>query len=195
MEPVQTGVWSDHFQAYHTFAAAGEWFSKILKETVNLLYLGEDSHRVGGKAGVKVSFADGFPLLVISEASLAALNTCSPIQHAMAQFRTNLVVSGTEAFAEDSWKRFRIGEVEFEAKEPCSRCILTTVNPETGELNKLQEPLVTLAKFRKGSNGKVHFGQNLIPLNEGMIHEGDLIEVLEKKESEIYQDHRIDNCY
>ena len=111
MEVTGTGVWSDRFDAYKTHSAAGNWFTQIIGEPVNLLYLGDDSNRVGGKAEVKVSFADGFPLLVISEASLDELNASSPVKHVMAQFRTNLVVSGVEAFAEDCWQRFRIGEV------------------------------------------------------------------------------------
>ncbi len=183
-------VWKDQFQAYTTTEAASQWFSAIIGEPVQLLYLGETSLRVGGRAGVKVSFADGYPLLMISEASLQALNDRSPVTHSMKQFRANLVVSGSNAFEEDTWKRFRIGDVVFEAREPCSRCILTTVNPETGTLNADREPLSTLATFRMGANGKVHFGQNLVPLNEGVIHQGDSIKVLETRTPETYPDYR-----
>lgn len=190
MTPVTAQVWRDSFSAFKTTDLASDWFAQIIAEPVQLLYLGGDSRRIGGKAGVPVSFADGFPLLLISQASLEAVNAASPVHHVMAQFRPNLVVSGVAAFAEDSWQRFRIGEVTFEAREPCSRCILTTVDPLTGQRRPLQEPLTTLARFRKGANGRVHFGQNLVPLNEGIIRQGDTLEVLAEKQPEIYLDHR-----
>jgi hypothetical protein len=125
---------------------------------------------------------------VISEASLDALNARSSQRSTMDQFRTNLVVSGTEAFAEDSWKRIRIGDVEFLSVKPCSRCILTTVSPKTAEFNALKEPLATMSKFRADASGDVYFGQNLVALNEGEIKAGDIIEVLETKPKEVYAD-------
>ena len=181
-------VWSDNFSAYTTTITANQWFSEILTHSVQLLFCGQQSQRVRPKIGHNVSFADGYPLLIISEASLVALNERSSEQHTMAQFRTNLVVSNTEAFAEDSWKRIRIGEVEFEAVKPCARCILTTVDPLTGEFSPLKEPLKTMATFRADAMGEVFFGQNLVALNEGMIRAGDAIEVLETKPQEIYAD-------
>ncbi|KHT64211.1 flavodoxin [Photobacterium gaetbulicola] len=182
-------VWKDTFNAYLTTQAANDWFSQIIGESVQLLYTGEQSQRLRAKINQPVSFADGYPLLVISEASLEALNARSPQQHTMDQFRTNLVVSGTEPFAEDGWKRIRIGDVEFEVVKPCARCILTTVDPATGEFNALKEPLNTLSSFRSDGSGEVFFGQNLVALNEGIIRAGDKIEVLESKPKEIYLDH------
>lgn len=181
-------VWKDTFNAYLTTDEANQWFSKIIGEPVQLLFTGEQSQRLRAKINQNVSFADGYPLLIISEASLDALNARSPQHHTMDQFRTNLVVSGTEAFAEDGWKRIRIGEVEFEAVKPCSRCILTTVDPVTGEFNSLKEPLNTLSAFRSDGSGEVYFGQNLVALNEGLIRAGDKVEVLETKPKEIYPD-------
>ncbi|MCQ1059309.1 hybrid-cluster NAD(P)-dependent oxidoreductase [Photobacterium sp. ZSDE20] len=181
-------VWKDTFNAYLTTEAANEWFSQVIGEPVQLLFTGEQSQRLRAKLNQNVSFADGYPLLIISEASLEELNTRSPQHHTMDQFRTNLVVSGTEPFAEDGWKRIRIGEVEFEAVKPCSRCILTTVDPATGEFSQLKEPLNTLSAFRSDGSGEVYFGQNLIALNEGMISAGDKVEVLETKPKEIYLD-------
>lgn len=188
MNEADATVWSDTFSAYTTSSKADAWFSHVMDEDVRLLYTGEQSNRVRSKIQQNVSFADGYPLLVISQASLDALNERSMEQHTMDQFRTNLVVSGTEAFAEDSWKRIRIGEVEFEAIKPCARCILTTVNPETGEPHPLKEPLVTLSKFRADKSGDVFFGQNLVALNEGVIKAGDKVEVLETKTKEVYED-------
>lgn len=188
LQAIPAQVWSDHFMAYTTTQAANAWFSQVLGLQVELLYSGEQSNRVREKIGHNVSFADGYPLLVISQASLDELNRRSPESHAMDQFRTNLVVAGTEPFAEDSWKRIRIGEVEFEAVKPCERCILTTVEVEKGTLRASQEPLRTLSLFRANDQGSVFFGQNLVAKNEGIIRAGDPIEVLEYKEKEFYVD-------
>lgn len=181
-------VWKDNFIAYTTTDEADDWFSQVLGQRVELLYCGEQSNRVREKLGHNVSFADGYPLLVISEASLAELNRRSPETHSMDQFRTNLVASGSEPFAEDSWKRIRIGEVEFEAVKPCERCVLTTVDVEKGAFRASKEPLNTLSQFRANERGGVFFGQNLVAKNEGMIRQGDAIEVLEYKDKEFYPD-------
>ncbi|WP_061011350.1 hybrid-cluster NAD(P)-dependent oxidoreductase [Photobacterium leiognathi] len=190
MQDASSTVWADTFIAYTTTEQANAWFSDIIGEPVQLLFTGEQSNRVRPKIQQNVSFADGYPLLVISEASLQALNERSSEHHSMDQFRTNLVVSNTEAFAEDGWKRIRIGEVEFEAVKPCARCILTTVDPKSATFSEHKEPLVTMAKFRADETGNVYFGQNLVALNEGIITVGDEIEVLETKPKEIYAD----NC-
>ncbi|MBT2979634.1 MOSC domain-containing protein, partial [Vibrio anguillarum] len=118
--------------------------------------------------------------------------------HSMDQFRTNLVVRTDEPFAEDSWKRIRIGEVEFEAVKPCERCILTTVDVNKGAFRPTKEPLRTLLQFRANERGGVFFGQNLVAKNEGMIRVGDSVEVLEYKEKEFYRDlgmsHHVMTC-
>lgn len=188
MQETEAVVWGDEFTAYTTTDAANDWFSTILGRQVKLLYTGEQSNRIKDKLGHNVSFADGYPLLIISEASLAELNKRSLASHTMSQFRPNIVVSGDEPFIEDSWKRIRIGEVEFEIKKPCQRCILTTVDAQTGRYKANKEPLKTLTKFRACNKGEVYFGQNLVALKEGTISVDDPIEVLEYKDKEIYQD-------
>lgn len=188
MAEASSTVWGDTFIAYTTTEQANAWFSDVLGQPVQLLFTGEQSNRLRPKISQNVSFADGYPLLVISEASLQALNDRSSEHHTMDQFRTNLVVSNTEAFAEDGWKRIRIGEVEFEAVKPCARCILTTVDPKSATFSESKEPLVTMAKFRADETGNVYFGQNLVACNEGIISVGDTIEILESKPKEIYAD-------
>ncbi|CAH8236858.1 Flavodoxin reductases (ferredoxin-NADPH reductases) family 1 [Vibrio aestuarianus] len=189
MQPASAQVWSDNFTAYTTTDDADDWFSEALGQRVELLFTGEQSNRVREKIGHNVSFADGYPVLVISQASLDELNRRSPEQHSMDQFRTNLVVTANEPFAEDGWKRIRIGDVEFESVKPCERCILTTVDVNKGEFRPTKEPLRTLSQFRANERGGVFFGQNLVAKNEGMIRVGDTVEVLEYKEKEIYLDH------
>lgn len=184
--PLDTQVWKDSFPALTTTAAADAWISQVLGEPVRLLWLGEQSPRYREKTGTRVSFADGYPLLIISQASLEDLNLRSDALHTMSQFRPNLVVTGTTAFAEDGWKRIRIGEVEFLVAKPCSRCIMTTVEPGTERFNALKEPLATFTRYRRGEDGEVYFGQNLIALNEGTIRAGDPIEVLERQRPQVY---------
>lgn len=184
--PRATGVWKDSFNALHTHAQADVWLSKVAGEPVQLLWLGEESARFREKTGTRVSFADGYPLLLISQASLEDLNLRSDALHQMSQFRTNLVASGTLPFEEDGWKRIRIGEVEFLVAKPCSRCIMTTVEPGTDRFNALKEPLATLTRYRRGEDGEVYFGQNLVALNEGWIEAGSEIEVLERARAPVY---------
>ena len=188
MEEVTCQVWGDEFQAYSTSEAANAWFSYIIGKKVQLLFTGEQSNRQREKIKTNVSFADGYPLLLVSQSALDELNQRSPKVHTMAQFRPNIVVAGTKPFAEDGWKRIRIGDVEFEIVKPCARCVLTTVNPETAMRSEQNEPLKTLSTFRADESGGIFFGQNVVAKNEGMIREGDKVMVLERKDKEVYQD-------
>ncbi|MFL0797676.1 MAG: MOSC N-terminal beta barrel domain-containing protein [Cellvibrionaceae bacterium] len=188
MRNAHSQVWSDQFQSYTTIDTANTWISEILKAPAQLLYCGEQSRRVGGEIQTPLSFADAYPALLISEASLEELNRRSPRQNTMAQFRPNLVVTDCELFAEDGWKKIKIGEVIFEVSKPCERCVMTTVRSDGAynTFDEQQEPLATLAKFRANNDGGVFFGQNLKPLNEGTISVTDSIEVLETQKKAAY---------
>lgn len=96
----------------------------------------------------------------------------------MLRFRPNLVVEGSAAFAEDDWKRVRIGDVEFRVVKPCSRCILTTIDPQTGERSADREPLATLQKYRAQADGAM-FGQNLVNDGNGRLQVGMAVTVIE----------------
>ncbi|MFC3023713.1 MOSC N-terminal beta barrel domain-containing protein [Vibrio zhugei] len=189
-DAVTTNVWKDTFTAYSTNDAANQWFSQVVGQPVQLLYTGEQSQRFREKVGHNVSFADGYPLLMISQGSLDELNRRSLETHSMSQFRPNLVVASSTPFIEDSWKRIRIGEVEFLSVKPCERCVMTTVDTTSGQFRDSQEPLKTLLRFRQNQNGGADFGQNLVALNEGMISIEDDIEVLEYHEPVQYHDDR-----
>ncbi|MDP5252651.1 MULTISPECIES: MOSC N-terminal beta barrel domain-containing protein [unclassified Vibrio] len=181
-------VWSDTFEAHRTTPQADQWFSDLLGQEVYLLFTGRVSKRIRPKLGHAVSFADGYPLLLIGEASLNELNERSSEIHQMAQFRPNLVVKTTEAFVEDRWKTVQIGDVLFDVVKPCERCILTTVDVDKAAFKPSKEPLKTLSQFRLSAKGGVFFGQNLVAKNEGMIQEGDEVKVLEWQTPEPYQD-------
>jgi len=183
-------VWNDDIQAQYGNKTYDLWFSQYLKKTCQLFYYGENSQRCVSNSHKKIAFADGYPLLLISQASLDDLNKKmsgqSPQEISMAQFRPNLVVNSCDAFAEDTWQHIRIGEVEFEVSKPCSRCIFTTVNPTSAGKHPQQEPLKTLTTYRQVASGDVMFGQNLIALNQGSIKQGDEIIVLKKQSAPIF---------
>ncbi|MEV5911180.1 MOSC domain-containing protein [Streptomyces sp. WAC 01325] len=133
--------------------------------------------------GETVTFADGYPLLLTSTASLDALNSLiAQGDHAhegplpMNRFRPNVVVSGTTAWAEDDWSRISIGEVAFRVPKMCGRCVVTTTDQGTAERGR--EPLLTLGRHRR-IGGKLVFGQNLVPLNRGTIRVGDTVTILD----------------
>lgn len=188
MQAIDASVWRDRFFAYTTTDEANDWFSQVIGKRVELLFTGEQSNRVKENLGHNMSFADGFPVLLISSGSLAELNRRSSEVHTMEQFRTNLVVQSDEPFIEDSWKRIKIGDVEFEVVEPCERCILTTLNVGNGEFRANKEPLTTFSRFRANEQGRIFFGQNLVAKNEGVISINDTVEVLEYKSKEFYED-------
>jgi uncharacterized protein YcbX len=127
-----------------------------------------------------VSLADAFPMLLIGQGSLDHLNERLTAQGheavPMRRFRPNVVVNGTKPHEEDGWQTIQIGTGEYDVVKPCSRCVLTTVDPETGVMGK--EPLHTLSQYRKrGSN--VYFGQNVIHQSSGPIRVGDAVTVVD----------------
>jgi hypothetical protein len=166
-------VWDDTGRAL-CHSAGSRWFSDLLNDDVRLVYMPDSERRAvnpqRARAGDIVSFADGYPFLVISEASLADLNSRLEAPLEMQRFRPNLVLSGCEPFAEDAFKTLSIGEVSFRAVKRCDRCAVTTVDPSSGERGK--EPLRTLAKYRQ-AEGKVWFGMNLIHDGTGELQLGD----------------------
>jgi uncharacterized protein len=169
-------IWRDDCQAESLGAEFDEWFSAYLQTECSLVRIPAHQPRQVDPAYAAehdvVSFADGFPILIISQASLDDLNQRLEQPVTMANFRPNIVVSGCEAYAEDEWHSFEIGNIKLKAVKPCSRCIFTTVDPETGMKNALHEPFNTLKSYRQ-KQGKVFFGQNLIPQNCGQICVGD----------------------
>jgi len=184
-------VWENTVNGQRVLEEADAWFSKIVGESVKLIYFGDNSERyTSRKPEEPVAFADGYPFLLTTQASLLELNRTCPEHIEMAQFRPNLVIKGNKPFEEDSWKRIKIGEVEFENVKPCIRCIFTTLNPTTAERIAKGEPLKTLGKFRLLDNKGITFGINMIALNTGKIHLDDKVEVLEHQEPDRYLDRR-----
>lgn len=125
----------------------------------------------------QTSFSDGYPLLLLSEASLEDLNARLPHPLPMNRFRPNLVVRGCAPYAEDGWKRIRIGGLEMAVVKPCDRCVVTTTDQETGERDG-KEPLRTLARYRNSERG-VLFGQNVVHLDRGTLEVGAAVDLME----------------
>ncbi|MFC7986082.1 MOSC domain-containing protein [Streptomyces sp. NPDC057336] len=162
--------------------AVHAWCSEFLEADVRLVHLDDPATRRPvdpryALPGETVTFADGFPLLLTTTASLEALNALiARGEHAeegplpMDRFRPNVVVSGTEAWAEDGWSRVTVGDVDFRVAKPCGRCVVTTTDQGTAERGR--EPLHSLGQHRR-LNGKLVFGQNLVPLGRGTIRVGD----------------------
>jgi uncharacterized protein YcbX len=174
-------IWRNQVDALDAGDEAAAWVSGLLGFPARLVHMGPESRRPidpdYGQTGDEVSFADGFPLLITNEASLADLNERLPSPVPMNRFRPNVVLSGAIAWGEDDWKLLRIGEVEFRNVKKCGRCIVTTTDQTTGE-RMGDEPLRTLAKIRN-FDGKAMFGSNLIPAGTGTIRVGDTVEVLQ----------------
>ena len=167
-------VWGDACVSQWLGERAAGWFTGLLGIPCSLVHMPAQTRRPADPAyappDVRVSFADGFPFLVLSEESLADLNARLPDPVPMDRFRPNLVIAGGEPYAEDGLGRFRIGELELEAVKPCGRCVLTTTDQETGFRGP--EPLRTLARYRN-VNGKVLFGQNVLHRTPGRLSLGD----------------------
>jgi hypothetical protein len=173
-------VWGDTVDAVVAGADASAWLSDFLQRPVRLVYMDPAARRAvdpeRARPGDEVSFADGYPLLLIGQGSLDGLNARLRRPVPMARFRPNLVVGGSEPHAEDGWRRVRIGSIEFEAVKPCVRCVFTTVDPDSGSFDPDREPLNTLLTYRRTPKG-VTFGQNLIARGSGSLRVGDAVEV------------------
>lgn len=156
------------------------WLSDFLNASVRLVHIDERFKRklnpgYAVSAEDHTGFADGYPILIISQESLQDLNSKLGSPLPMNRFRPNMVVKGCEPFAEDTWKRIRIGGIEMALVKPCPRCVVTTIDKDTMIKNK--EPLKTLSKYRMQKGGAM-FGMNVIPLGEGEVRVGMNVEIL-----------------
>lgn len=174
-------IWDDECHATRAGVEVDAWFSRVLGIACRLVYMHDECKRPleadYGRPGDHVSLADGYPLLLISSASLVDLNSRLEEPMSMSRFRPNLVVGGCAPFDEDEWREITIGDVEFEAAKRCSRCELTTIDPDNGERHPRLEPLRTLASYRRGSDGHVFFGRYLIARTPGSIYLDDAVRV------------------
>lgn len=168
---VQVPLWKDTVSVASVDAAVDEFFSDYLAEPVMLATNASGYTRTRHKdvGSFSLGMADGYPLLMASEASLADLNSQLTEPVAMARFRPNVVLSGCGAFAEDGWQDFTIGAIPFKNAGLCDRCVLINVDPTTAKTSK--EPFATLIRYRT-IDGKARFGINAIYGETGAIKKG-----------------------
>jgi len=181
---IKVRVWSDALLAAAAGPEADAWFSAFLGRPVRLVHLDDPTRRPVdpqyGRDGDVVTFADGYPLLLTSTGSLGELSDWlaadrqAPVP--MTRFRPSVVVAGAPPWAEDRWRRIRIGAVPFRVAKPCGRCVVTTTDQITGERGR--QPLTMLGQRRRFGKQLV-FGQNLIPDSGGVIRVGDPVEILD----------------
>jgi uncharacterized protein YcbX len=183
-ELLKVTVWRSTVPAAAAGAEADAWFSAYLGQPVRLVWLDDPTRRAVNPDysldGDVVSFADGYPLLLTTTGSLDQLGQWlseageQPVP--MNRFRPNVVVSGYEPWAEDRWRRIRIGAVSFRVAKPSARCVVTTTDQATGERGR--QPLRMLARHRRFGKNLI-FGQNLIPDSPGRLRVGDPVDVTE----------------
>lgn len=187
--PTDAFVWGNPVPGALAGPRADAWFTDLLGIGVRFVYLDDPTRRAPSPEysdpDDRVSLADGYPLLVVNETSLAALNDLvaagrssevAPLS--VLRFRPNVVVTGFPAWAEDGWRRLRIGDAVFRAVKGCSRCLMTTIDPDT--LVRGHEPIAALARHRRW-DGKTWFGVNLVPDTPGAaIRVGDEVDILDE---------------
>jgi uncharacterized protein len=177
-----TRVWTDDVAAIDTGDEAAAFVSAHLDVEARLLFMPETTVRQAdldyAQPGDRVSFADGFPLLLITQQSLDELNRRLHEPLPMLRFRPNVVVDGAAApHDEDAWRSIRLGSVPCDVVKPCARCVVTTIDQATGIAGR--EPLHTLAEYRRW-DGKVWFGQNVVHRASGVLRVGEAVEVLRR---------------
>jgi uncharacterized protein YcbX len=176
---IDIDVWSHHGPAVrHDEGSA--WFTRALARPAQLVCLPDEIVRPvraeAARPGDEVSFADGYPLLIASSSSLADLNQRSNFRTDVRRFRPNLVVDGAPPWAEDGWRRLRVGNLAIRVTIGCARCSIPGLDPDSAVATP--EPLRTLARFRRRDH-EVYFGVNAVPDDEGELAVGDVVEVLE----------------
>lgn len=173
IEQRKVNIWGDICNSYDCGDEAANYLSDFLRTKCRLVCIPEDEKRQVdleyAKKGELTGFSDGFPLLIISQASLDDLNSKLTMPVSMTRFRPNIVVSGVDAFAEDSWVNIEIAGINLRIVKPCSRCAIPSVDPLTAE--RSPEVIKVLRQYRMRES-KVFFGQNVIADSLGMLEVG-----------------------
>jgi uncharacterized protein len=175
-------IWRNEVDAQLADAECNLALSRWLGQDIELVHFDQHSRRAldptYARPEDQTAFSDGFPLLLISQASLDGLNARLQSALPISRFRPNLVIAGVEfAHAEDQWRQIQIGAAIFDVVKPCTRCVFTTVDAETGKRDPTAEPLNTLKSYRRSADGII-FGMNLIARSPGtVIKRGDALMV------------------
>jgi len=186
----QVQVWRDSVLGLDCGDKVSAWLSDFLEKECRLVHMPDHSERLvnmpdddlslkHGSENLDYGFADAFPVLIATDASLQDFNSKLNAPISMQRFRPNIVIAGSEPWAEDSWKQLRIGGeqgIEFSLMSACSRCIVPSIDPATGE--KQPQIIDALNKYRRHEH-KTYFGQNAIYHALGNIKLGDSVELMD----------------
>ena len=183
---VLVGVWKSLCLALALSREANEWISQYLGARLGLMYMPDETRRAVNPTFSNthiVSFADGYPILLVGAASLTDLNRRMEEPVAINRFRPNLVVVGSEPFAEDGWRQVRIGGIALRTTKCCVRCMIPMIDQEKG-MQTGKEPLRTLSTFRM-KDRQITFGLYMLPMSDQQesVRIGDAVEVIEGDES------------
>lgn len=184
-EVLAAELWEDSLQVIEVGEGWSAWFSDLLQESVRLVMQQQNSPRLikesyQTQGSNQSSFADSLPILLASEASYKGVEAVFGQSYDPLRFRANLLVSGCDAFDEDTFAEVAINAVQLFGAKPCARCQLVNVDPTTGQVDK--GILNALASFRQKDN-KVYFGQQMVPISLGKIKVGDEVIVIKRKDA------------
>lgn len=178
-DPVRVQVWSSKLKAEEVNPDISNWFSDKLSMNVRLVKMTKISQRPRRlfvpPYKTTLSFADGYPYLILGEESMNELNSKLDQPVLADRFRANIIVSSRIAHEEDEWKVVNAGNAKLQVIKPCARCVMITVNQQTGVTGN--EPLKTLSGYRQKRN-KIYFGANAICSQDGVISVGDRLEMI-----------------
>lgn len=174
-------IWNDSCRAAFVSDTASQWFSDCLHTHCDLVFLPQtEKRRVDpeyARTNQIVGFADGFPLLIISRASIDVLNDRLQQEVSIDRFRANIIIDGCEAHAEDRWSQISVNGINIQLAKPCSRCVIPSINQQTAQ--KHPSILKTLASYRR-RDGKIYVGQNGLHLSTGTLSCGQQVTILQK---------------
>lgn len=159
---VNVQVWEDSVQGFDCGDELAGWFSELLSHPCRLIYQGaceRTADETFADPNTSISYADGFPLLVVAQSSIDFINKqCQHSSVSAVNFRPNVVIKNTAAFAENNWQALATSTLTMKVVKPCQRCVIPTINPETAQQQK--DILAALVKFCRRDQ-KIFFGQNL----------------------------------
>lgn len=181
-DPVRVRVWSSVLDVPTVSREADAWLSACLGGSHRLVFMSDEAVRNTDPAyadGHRVSFADGYPALLVTQGSVAELTRRTGREIPVERFRPNIVVTGDRPHDEDFWRGFTIGGLRFSGVKLCARCKVTTIDQDSGARDPDREPLRTLARYRR-IEGRVYFGLNAVHHGTGRISLGDSVEILDR---------------
>ena len=171
-------VWRDQMSACEAVGTASQALSRWLDVPLSFVYMPESTFRQVDRHFVpdrrRLSFADGYPLLVVNQASLDQLSDWVGRPMDVRRFRPGIVLGGDQPFQEDGWRALKLATLSIDLVKPCGRCVMTTVDPDLGTRDESGEPLKTLTRLRPSEYGPL-FGVNGVHSGEGVVRVGDEI--------------------